>query len=170
MTHFVIKTVPQVPRALYDRIFSEALPYIGHERLRLGEDLLRESMWDALNHHESNIYYKDGYPVGCASWHSMPFDNTQYQFHVAPTYGSDKDGSKDWFFSPEYLQACYDSLKKLELDGVILFFNEGSPAATAAYHVFSANPSLFLTPIIIENGEEWGAPEGQSVYIIPRAE
>lgn len=118
-------------RDIYDRLFVEALPLISAERLRLGEENLREGMWDGLTDPSNKIYQVtvDGHVTMYICYKDYTYNEEAYRLLMHPTVGCDANGSKAWYYSEEFKQAeqAFDAAQNHA--GIITLFNPNTPAA-----------------------------------------
>lgn len=116
----------------YYRIFQEALPKIGHETARIGEDNLRRDMIRRL--HSCDVCQEislDGYVVGYIACEYLTFRGLKYKHIFHPTLGTDQSGSRSWYYSADY-QTASDQRNQLDgVKGFITIHNPGSPAANS---------------------------------------
>lgn len=142
-----MKQVDSVSRELYDRLYTEAYPKISAERKRVGDVALGEAMFNELPLYETAIYYVDNYPVGLVSYNTIQYNNKTYFFHRYPTYGTDENGSRSWWYSEEFQQVNSEYVKNMNCAGVITMFNPGSPAANAVIQHFGSFKKYYKEPV-----------------------
>lgn len=129
-----------VTRAEFDRLFNEASSKISIDRQRLGgETELREAMWKAHEDPNNKVgaYYKDDYLVGCRVARDWYIGDEKFEWYIQPTYGTDQNGSRAWWYAEETRKAMRDFCVDAGYAGAIAVHNPGSPAALAVADYFA---------------------------------
>lgn len=170
-----------IDREVYDRLFQEALPYISEERLRVGEEELRESMWRNLKAHETTerMYIQDGEVVGvsCVRPLGLP-DGSTGMWYMHPTYGQTSLGSRAFFYSEDFQKVGKNWMDANGYDKVIVIHNPGSAAALAVEAIWGNSwegRRYFNKPEVLTIDEAFGTehtldlPSTMRVFIIEKA-
>ena len=139
--------VESVSKILFDRLYSEAYPKISHERKRVGDVKLGESMFKEISLYKTALYYLDDYPVGLVSYDTIQYNEKTYFFHRYPTYGVDQNGSRAWWYSEEFQQVMSEYMKNMNCSGFITMINPSSAAAMAAKQHFGSFDKYFKVPV-----------------------
>ena len=136
-------------RADFDRLFTEALPYISIEKVRLGgEDALKEALWQ---HFEGVIpgtqvggYYElvsgsnsEEHLVGAIAGGNITYNGETYFWLQTPLWGSDQNGSHSWWYSEDARRMQRDHLRDNGYVGTLCIYNPGSPAGNAVFSNFA---------------------------------
>jgi hypothetical protein len=130
--------------ATFERLFTEAWPYISAERQRAGEDELKAALWNSSQKERTLIYEQDGYIVGVISFTLQKYNGKQYFQYLWPTFGADSNGSRAWFYSKEYKESS-EKLKEIfpEVEGVMIIGNPESPAMKGVQKKFNEGNSAY---------------------------
>jgi hypothetical protein len=124
----------KVDRETFDRLYSDAYNYSEAERNRLGDEGLKESMWNLHNSPE-NIpltYFKDNNVVGCASVKAIPHEGKPFLLQSYVLLGRDNDGSRAWFYSAEFKEEIDGIITALNAVGLLLIRSDTSPVGIAS--------------------------------------
>lgn len=166
---FTIITNPV--RAVYDRLFAEALPQISVERLRLGEEPLREGMWAGLTDlaNKAHQVTVDGHVTAYICYKEYTYNDQDYRLLMHPTVGCDVNGSKAWYYSEEFKQAeqAFDAAQSHA--GLITLFNPDTPAALSMAKNFGSYASIEVFEIPdFDNGifNSFNSPDTMRVMVV----
>lgn len=147
-------------RATYDRIFDEAWAYIGIERARLGDEALREGMWDEYEREGqfTRLYKKNNYVCGMDCYMNVEKDGETYMFYKQPTFGADATGSRSWFYEEDFQKVSKEWMIANNIVGFFVFHNPGSPAALAVQSIWGQtfNGVQYYTTPTVEPVADWG--------------
>jgi len=147
-------TVNDISRDILERLYSEAYNYISEERKRMGEKELKSVLLENLNDCSIIKYDIDSYVVGICSYHEHQYNGKKYLLHRHPIYGTDKNGSRAWWYSEEFQKNNAEFVRNEGLNGVITLFNPNSPAAKAVKNHFGSFGKYYNRPIIFEDPSE----------------
>ena len=154
---FTMTKVDTPNKADFDRVFNEALPFVSHERRRMGDASLKEALWNSLVNNDSVVYEKDGYVVGMASLDTLDWGGTSYLFHMYPTYGGDETGSRSWWYSDDFQRVSADFVRDNGYVGIVTAFNPNTPASNAvSSHFGNVAGDYFERPREVEVSEVFG--------------
>ena len=147
----------------FDRLFQEALPYISKERQRLGEDTLKAGLWSALVELDSVVYAVDGYTVGMAALGTCVYDGQRYLEHISPTYGTDQNGSRSWWYHDDFQRLSADFVRDNNYVGIVTAFNPNTPASNAVKNHFgNIAGNYFNRPVEVPYEEIFSGPPAAS--------
>lgn len=158
-------------RATYDRLFQDALPQVSVERKRLGEDGLREGMWQGLTDPQNKIYQMevDGYVTAYICYRDFTYMGQPYRWLQHPTVGCDVNGSKAWYYSEEFKAAEQAFDAEQGHAGVLTLYNEGTPAALSMEKNFGSYSTIETFSLEeFENGlfRDAGMPDTMRVMVV----
>lgn len=160
---FTMTKVDLPNKADFDRVFEQALPFVAHERRRMGDDALKAALWQALQHVDSVVYEKDGYVVGMASLDTLNWGGVSYLLHKFPTYGADQTGSRSWWYSDDFQRVSADFVRAEGHVGIVTAFNPNTPASDAvANHFGNVSGDYFERPREVAYGDVFG-PQQRTV-------
>lgn len=166
---FTIITTPV--RAVYDRLFAEALPQISVERLRLGEENLREGMWSGLTDPSNKVYQMtvDDHVTAYICYKDYTYNDQAYRLLMHPTVGCDANGSKAWYYSEEFKQAeqAFDAAQNHA--GIVTLFNPNTPAALSMETNFGSYASIEVFEVNDFDGGVFnflGLPDTMRVMVV----
>ena len=148
----------------FERLFQECLPYVAHERRRMGDEALKNALWGALTNEDvdSVVYEKDGYVVGMASLGTLIWGDQRYLYHMYPTYGADETGSRAWWYSDDFQRVSADFVRDNNYVGIVTTFNPDTPASNAvSNHFGNVQGNYFERPQEIEATKIWGPGFGK---------
>jgi hypothetical protein len=114
-------------REVYDRLFEEALPGIGSDRLKHGPEKLKQFMLYMLEGTPVRVWKKDGYIVGIEAYEVAIFNEKKYFKFRFPLVGVDKDGSKAWWY--EQTELAVDYYRNEGFNGLFIVYSPGSPVS-----------------------------------------
>ena len=162
-----------VSRELYDRLYNEAYPKTSLERARLGDTELADGMFNGLALYKTAVYYLDGYPVGVVSYQDFQYNGNLYFFHRYPTYGTDENGSRAWWYSEEFQRVFSEYVRARNYIGVIavIHANPEDSGGTATKKHFGSFNKYFKVPVaypidsILGPNMDWILPGGNCLVI-----
>lgn len=129
-----------ITKTEFDRLFEEAHPKLSIERQRMGgKEELREALWAAHQNETDKVgaYYKDDYLVGCRVARDWYIGDEKFEWYIQPTYGTDQNGSRSWWYSEDTRKAMRDFCVDNGYAGAIAIHNPTSPAAEAVASHFA---------------------------------
>jgi uncharacterized protein YutD len=141
---FKIEYQEKLDRETFERLFSEARPYVDHEVERIGgENILLEGMWKShnvdpkFNKLRSRVYKIDDYVVGCSHF-TLNYYN-DYMWYSEVLLGKDQNGSKSWWYSEDMIQAERKFLADRHQSGFISALNPEGPIGKVAGERYTKN-------------------------------
>jgi hypothetical protein len=154
----------KIDKETFDRLYEDAYPYSEAERERVGNDELKEGMWELHNDPDKTplTYFKDNHVVGCASVDLIPYEEKQFLLQRYVLVGRDNDGSRAWFYSPEFKEEVDNIITALNGVGLLVIRSNTSPVGIASKNVLPFE--LTLSKEIQENPEKFPANAIFSVY------
>ena len=129
-----------ITRELYDRLYNEALPDIGSDKLKYGADALRELMWQMLPGNPVRIWEKDGYIVGLESYNEIFFKGDRYFFYRFPLIGADENESKSWWYNQNQFELSAEHMKSEGFVGLFFWYSPGSPVSNSGKKMVIESP------------------------------
>lgn len=139
-----------------NRLYNEAYPYISDERKRLGEERLRDALFNDLDKYPIMKYEVDDYIVGIVSYTECYYNGKRYMFHRHPIYGCDINGSKAWWYSEEFQRENSLYWDNNNFAGLITIINPNAPAAKAVLAHVGGFDKHCSAPLVIDNPSELG--------------
>jgi hypothetical protein len=138
---------------LLQRLYDESYDRNVIERNRVGDEKLRDVLYNGYSTNPIVRYDVDGYTVGLASYHEKLFNGKKYYSQNFCVYGKDQTGSRSWWWSEDFQIKSWEWMKNEGLCGIIALHNPDSEIGKAALAAFGRFDKYYNTPIVVEPNE-----------------
>ena len=149
MINLIKCTDSDISLEFLESLWDEAYPLIQAERQRMGDEKLKEALFN-LTGCPVIKYEVNGYPVGICSYTPITALNKTYMFHRHPLYRADSNGSRSWWYSEEFQQKNSEYVRNEGFAGLISLFNESDAASNAVLNHFGSFGKYYSPPVIIK--------------------